>query len=248
MTRPDPQGSMLPTLLGGTLVVAAFAGGAQVVFSGAGGVPPATYAALLLDASPTSRPSDRCDDAEGIAARLAEESRGPAELTVYATGHRRTDGQPLRLGRASRAPQPHLVESHTDRGPDLAFRQRARELCSGVQPTAESPLFAAVSAAVQDLSERPCSEPRVDCAVWFRTDGLEEVDPVVTAGLNASGAERSWRIDNEHVDVVFCGLAAREVRGQRGEAGDLRAVEAAFLPEFRRPERVRLLPSCPITN
>ena len=247
MARTNNDESILPIILG-SLVLATFGGGGALIFSGPGGAAPATYAALVLDASCTSRESDRCDDSAGIAARIAEGAHGPIELTVYATGDRTTDSQPVRLDRLIRASQPKLAEAHSDSGPDRAFREGVRDLCGTMENTQESPLFPALSVAVADLADEPCSELRVECSVWFRTDGLEEVDTVVTAALAGQRSEHSWRIDNEHIDVVLCGLAAREVRGRNGEAGDLGAVARAFLPEFSTPDRVRFLPHCPIAG
>jgi hypothetical protein len=246
MARPTP--SVLPQLLGASVVVSAFAGGGALLFAGPSSAPPATYAALILDASVTSRAADRCEDAVGVARGIAERARGPVELTIYATGSSKSDGQSVRLGRASRASQPRLAEVHADAGPDRAFLSEVRALCEAIQPQKESPLFAALVVAVDDLVAAPCSEPRVDCAVWFRTDGLEEVDELVTAALTEDVPDRQPRIDNEDVDVVFCGLAARQVRGRKGSAGDLSAVDRAFRPELSRPDRARLLPNCPVAD
>ena len=73
------------------------------------------------------------------------------------------------------------------------------------------------------------------------------IEAAVGLGVVAIVVGRSYDAAST-VMFVLCGLAARQVQGRAGAAADLSAVERAFLPEFRSPARVRLLPNCPIAD
>ena len=233
-----------------TAVIAGIGALTAWVFTRPAILPPTTYAALVLDSSPTSRASDRCQDALGIASELLR-SEGEVVLTIYATGDGRSGGEPIRLGEVVRERRLTLMEGaghHS--GNDDALLAKVEGWCLDLQERQESPIFAAVRAAVADLATMPCEAEVVRCDVWVRTDGLEEADEQVITALGPGGAlQGSPRIDNWDVSVTFCGISAREVRRRRGRLlSDIDSVARAFRGEMAAPDRARFLPSCPVPS
>lgn len=185
---------------------------------------------------------------------ILRQARGEVRLAVYATGERATAGEPIRLGVVAKDRQPKLLEQTGDEA-EKRFLRELGKLCRQVEQQAESPIFQAVSAVVRTLPQDQCALPGNTCQVWVRTDGIEESDSAVMALLRpkrtrasrrrAHVAAQPARINNRGIDVVFCGLSERRVaRRSRRRPPSIAQVQAAFIREFTRPERVGFDTSC----
>lgn len=209
---------------------------------------------VLLDLSPTNAPN-RCAD---LRALLDEELRG-AEATrdlqvhVFGTGDRTTGDQPPRIHGFSRAKTTFRVEGQragalaTER---TAILKAADDACQAEATRMESPILAGIVGARAALAAIPCDDGRTTCRLVVRTDGLEERDPQVMARLHgkAVGGAASPRVENEHLDVLFCGLADRAVRGSSRPLPGIVAVAEAFRAEVSHPDRVRFGTLCASTS
>jgi len=212
-------------------------------------------AALVIDASPTAAQNRRCSDVLRIGAEILRGTKGAVRLTVFATGDAKSGGEPVRLGVVTKERQPALLEQSGNTA-DQRFLGDLDRLCKSAPPSDDSPIFQAVASVVRAFSPNECKELGHTCRLWVRTDGLEESDPQVMASLRHRprryGERRQNdhsrlppRIDNQAVQVVFCGLSERTVaRSRRSRLPSVADVERAFRSEFTRPDRVELQTIC----
>lgn len=225
--------------LAAALVGALLAGGAGATLLRPGAVVPTHWVVLVLDRSLTADPTNRCVDAARIADSLATREGAAVHLFLRVTGTGQSAEEPVALGEFS----PERVFRYLDHAPadatvPSAFSTRVRTACEGSSPTVESPLFAAARSALDEV--RPLPGTR---SLWIRTDGVEEVDAVLRARLRGRARVSPPRLDNQGVDVTFCGGSARTVAS--GAAQPSRAVvEDAWRLEFAVPASLRFVPTC----
>lgn len=201
------------------------------------------HTALVLDVSGTSRSPDRCD-AAGILVDLGIADQARARVVdAWLTGTRaRSDAEPVHVATWTRPRVPLSVEQRTPGIEPDAARDELIARCRVEPPASQSPLYAALAAALDGLRPAGCGSPGVDCLAVFATDGIETDDRVLMARQSAP-TEEPPRLDNHGIDVILCGGAAR-VPVARGALPTRADVEAAWRAELQDPTRLAIYPVC----
>ena len=225
------------------------------------------YVIIVVDVSPTSAKGTRCSDVRRIVQlELAGLHGGSLQLVLMSTGDRTTGNQPLYVGPVGQGDG--VVSDYEDAA--IPFRGSAafsegqvqasnREQvllgevdrrCQGMVDRDESPIFDAVAAALKDLERVVWESPGVTAKVYARTDGLEEADSRISGLLysTASVGKTEERLNNNGVDVVFCGVSARQVRPSAAPfLPSLNRIEAVFGAEMTARARFWVESSCAVT-
>lgn len=201
-----------------------------------------------------------CESLVGLAERVLDASgvSQNSTLTVLVVGDETTADEPWRLARYSIPVDDEVLEGRAEK----RHRQQAllgdlRSRCRAARRTTISPIFLAVKQAVADLHARGC-KPNSGCTLFVDSDLEENVEPSIKKSINDhdGGHIPLPPIDNEGINVTFCGLAVRagrvepSARQTRGTVsilpGDADRIPTVWRSLFRRPEEVRFGPYCPI--
>ena len=208
---------------------------------------PVERVVLLADTSRTSDQQTLCSDISRLASQVLNERQGDLHLVLAGTGARSRGDKLERVAAWEHKHRGMSVSELGDgRDTERALLSQVQQRCEGLPERDESPLFDAARGAVSLVhSARDCGQPHVSCSVVMRTDLVEERDAVLTAAIAGKQpiAPRIPRIDNDQVEITFCGLAERRL-GRRARSVDAATLQAAWLPEFTHPERVSFEESC----
>jgi hypothetical protein len=202
-----------------------------------------------------------CDSLVGLAERVlnTQSVTRNSTLTVLAVGDQTTADEPWRLARYSIPRDDKVLEGRTEklrRQQDLLRDLRNR--CRAARRTTISPIFLGVKQAIADLRAQGCSGTS-HCELFVDSDLEENVETSIKKSLNnPSGGTRTLPppLNNDGIDVTFCGLAVtagrivdpsgREIRKVHprdpGRDDRLRQIWRSL---FSRREAVRFEPYCP---
>jgi len=265
---PDPLSSSAPTServvdtslalqIGGAATLAAIIAGIGVAaFLWPTHRTPLDIVVVAVDASLTSDVTGRCEDLERLAIDAADQAKGDLRLTILASGDGSLAMQSQLVGTATLAHRAGLVEVDKE-SPRRAFFAAVHGLCEQIPTRTESPLFQLVRAAQQDAVLPPGAGPEVTVRIYVRTDGIEEVDPVLTAAIEAAAGwdtrpahqalptdKREHRLDGGAAKIQLCGLSARRVKPGKHAPPGLDQVAAAWQPEVSDPSTLTFAASC----
>ena len=217
------------------------------------------YAEIVFDPS-LSRPDD-CESLAGLAEQSFRTSgvSKDSTLTILVLGDASTANEPWQLGRYSSPVTNKVLEGKT------ANMRRQEELLSGIRRKCEtirrtsiSPIFLGVKQAVADLHAHGCdAESR--CRVFVDSDLEENAEKSINDALNGVRNTKLALLaplDNQGVEVSFCGLAVstskivnssgREtLRVAPRNAGRDERMRQVWLALFTKPDAVSFEPYCP---
>jgi hypothetical protein len=218
-----------------------------------------THIEIVVDPS-LSHP-DSCESLVGLSERAlhADGVSQDSTLTVLVLGDTASANEPWQLGRYSFPVTNKVIEGKT------ASMRRQDELlsdirrkCEQIRRTSISPIFLGVKQAVADLRAHGCSAAS-HCRVFVDSDLEENVEISIRESLDRARNTKlvlPTPIDNQGLEVSFCGLAVtagrvsnpsgREVRRSlpRDPRHDDR-LRQVWQSLFTQPELVRFEPYCP---
>ena len=213
---------------------------------------------LLED--PSLSHAEGCGSLLGLAEKAlnTEGISSGSTLTVMVIGDAITANEPWQLGTYSIPTIRKVLEgrsANSQRQQDV--RHDIWSKCQAVRRTTVSPIFFGVEQAVADLRARGCTETS-HCQLSVNSDLEENVEPSIKKSLNGTTGEKTILplIDNNGIDVTFCGLAVTtghladsSSRGFRKaplrNSGREDRLRQTWLILFTRPETVRFEPYCP---
>jgi hypothetical protein len=218
-----------------------------------------THFGLVED--PSLSHSEGCESLLGLAEKaLSTDGISPdSTLTVLVIGDETTANEPWQLGMYSIPMTRKALEGRTAN----SRRQQAVlhdiwSKCQTVHRTTISPIFLGVKQAVADLRAQGCKETS-HCQLLVNSDLEENVEKSIKKRLNRTTDENHILpspVENEGIDVAFCGLAVTagrsvdsSTRGLRkapprtpGREDRLREIWQSL---FTNPAVVRFEPYCP---
>src|SRR5713101_6686868 len=201
-----------------------------------------------------------CDSLVGSAEQLLHESgvSPRSKVMVLVLGDGTTANEPREIGKYDVPISRRVIEGRkANERQQAALLREISKTCNSVQPTAISPIFMGVRQALADLRAEGCTEVS-HCKLQVDSDLEENVE----AGIRGDLDRRRRRnplpaaLDNDGIDVTFCGYAAtagriidptgREVRTFTGRnpAREDR-MQRIWRSLFMSPERVKFEPYCP---
>ncbi|MCK6501931.1 hypothetical protein L6R53_00760 [Myxococcota bacterium] len=217
---------------------------------------PQDIVVIGVDASLTSTPGSRCEDVQRLAIDAVDRATGTLRLTLRASGDATTGMQSTLVGTATLDRGAGLVDVDHD-GPRQAFLAAVRDLCATIPTRGESPLLELALASLQDAATPPGAGPEVSVRVYLRTDGIEEVDPILTAAIHQQAGwntrqakaalpegERKARLELGAATLELCGLSSRSTKPGKLPAPGLAQIEAAWRPEASDQDRLHFAASC----
>jgi len=214
---------------------------------------------VLLDPS-ISHP-EGCEPLVGLAEQ-ALHTKGVSSrstLTVLVIGNRATAFEPWQLGTYSFPTTRRALEG---RAANLQRRQDLlndiRTKCQTIHGTTSSPIFLGVKEAISDLRATGCGESS-HCKLYVDSDLEENVETSINQRLNRTndgGRILPQPIDNDGIDVAFCGLAVTTGRYDGSSSGGFREappqspsrqdrLRETWRSLFTNPETVSFEPYCP---
>lgn len=217
---------------------------------------PLDIVVIGVDASLTSDPGSRCQDVQSLAIDAVDHARGALRLTLRASGDATTGMQSTLVGTATLTRGAGLVDVDHE-GPRQRFLAEVRDLCATIPSRGESPLHELALASLKDAVPPPDAGPEVSVRVYLRTDGIEEVEPILTgaihqqAGWNTPKAKaavpddkRTARLDLGPATLELCGLSNRTTKPGKLPPPGLAQIEAAWRPEASDQDRLTFAASC----
>ncbi len=219
---------------------------------------PVNHFAILAD--PSISYTGGCESAVGSAEQML---RGPgvsprSKLILIVLGDGTTANEPRELGKYAMPISRKVIEGRmANERRQAALLREISSRCGSVRPTTISPIFMGVRQAVADLRSEGCAEGS-HCKLRVNSDLDENVEAGIKSRL-IGARKRSplpMPLDNDGIDVTFCGYAAtagrivdrtgREVRrfAGRNPAHEDR-MQQTWLSIFTNPERVKFEPYCP---
>lgn len=216
----------------------------------------ASHAAVVYDRSRST--TGGCEAAAGAVTEILNRNlmTRDSTLAVFVTGDISTAGEPIEIHRTSGVRVSSVIG-----GPRGARRHSEAIItavaagCGRLPATSISPVFLAVRRAVELLRASGCG-PVSRCCLMIVSDGEETVEPGLILALRGrrTATGRLPRIDNDGIEVSFCGLA--ETRGPRDSRRRHAATPArnarradqlrdTWVAVFTHPDLVRWSPTCP---
>lgn len=214
---------------------------------------------LVVDPS-LSHP-EGCDSLAGLAEKSfqTDGASKDSSLVVLVLGDVSTANEPWQLGRYSFPVTNKVIEgktANTRRKADLLSDIQRK--CESIHRTSISPIFLGVKQAVADLRTRGCKAGS-RCQLFVDSDLEENAEHSIKDALNSTRQTKAvlpTRLDNEGVEVSFCGLAVtagrivnpsgREILNNSlrdpGRDDRLRQVWRSL---FTQPDLVNFEPYCP---
>jgi len=219
---------------------------------------PVNHFAILAD--PSISYTGGCESAVGSAAEML---RGPgvsprSKLILIVLGDGTTANEPRELGKYDMPISRKVIEGRkANERRQAVLLQEISSKCGSVPPTSVSPIFMGVRQAVADLRSEGCREGS-HCKLRVSSDLDENVEAGIKSRLISARGRSPLPapLDNDGIDVAFCGYAAtagrivdpmgREVRrfAGRNPAHEDR-MQQTWLSMFTNPERVKFEPYCP---
>jgi hypothetical protein len=184
---------------------------------------------VLLDPS-ISHP-DGCELLVGLAERALDTDGGSSRstLTVLVVGDQTTDNEPWQLGTYAIPARRRALEGRSanlQRQQDLLLELRNK--CQAIHPTTISPIFLGVKESIADLRARGCGEGS-HCKLFVDSDLEENVESSIEKSLSRTtdgGHALPQPIENDGIDVAFCGIAVTTGRFGDSSSGRFRETPA----------------------
>lgn len=157
-----------------------------------------------------SRP-EGCESLLGLVeSAMSTESISPSStITVLVMGDEATANEPWQLGTYSIPATRRVLEGRTasSRG-RLDLLHDISNKCQSFRRTTVSPIFLGVKQAVADLRARGCGETS-RCKLLVNSDLEENVEMSIKKSLNSTAGGKTILplVENNGIDVTFCGLA-----------------------------------------
>jgi hypothetical protein len=204
-----------------------------------------------------------CDSLVGSAEQLLHESgvSPRSKVMVLVLGDGTTAYEPRELGKYDVPISRRVIEGRkANERQQAALLREISKTCNSVRPTSISPIFMGVRQAIADLRAEGCVDGS-RCKLRVDSDLEENVETGIKSGLDRTRRREPLPevLDNDGIDVTFCGYAAtagrildptgREVRRFTGRnpAREDRMQEI-WRSVFASPERVKFEPYCPRPN
>ncbi len=157
-----------------------------------------------------------CESLLGLAEKaMSTDGISPGStLSILVIGDETTANEPWQLGMYSIPTTRKVLEGRT------ANSRRRQDVlhdilnkCQAMRRTTVSPIFLGVKQAVADLRAQGCKETS-HCQLAVNTDLEENVETSVKKSLNGTAGEKPTLplIENNGIDVSFCGLAVTTCR------------------------------------
>jgi hypothetical protein len=218
--------------------------------------------AIVFDPS-ISHP-EKCESLLGLVDETlhADGISSTSTLTVLVIGDESTANEPWLLGRYSIARTRKVLEGRSAnvRREQNMLRDISNK-CGAVRRTSISPIFLGVRQGVAELRAQGCGHAS-QCRISVDSDLEENVEGSVKKSLNGSRAVKRGilpPIDNEGIEITFCGLAVTAGRIVDPLGRDIRKTPAHdahredLLKEvwsslFAKPEQVTFEPYCPTAS
>jgi hypothetical protein len=197
-----------------------------------------------------------CESMQGLAEQvLYTQHLSPGStLTVLVNGDRATANEPSELGSYAVPIKRIVLEGRsvsTRRQQEVLLDLRSK--CRSTRRTTISPIFIATKQALADLRAQGCREA-AHCKLFVDSDLEENVEPSIENRLRSAKAVATLAttLDNNGIDVTFCGLAVTTGRifnssgkeTPRDGSHDDRLREV-WLSAFAESQRVTFEPFCP---
>ena len=214
---------------------------------------------IVLDTS-LSHPGG-CESVLGLAEQSlhANGVSQDSTLTVLVLGDASTANEPWQLGRYSFPVTTKVLEGKT-----ANMRRQAellsdiRRKCETIRRTSISPIFLGVKQAVADLRARGCKAGS-RCQLFVDSDLEENAEQSIKDALHRTHQTKAvlpTRLDNEGIEVSFCGLAVTAGRivnpsGREILSNSLRdprrddRLRQVWRSLFTNPETLSFEPYCP---
>ena len=219
---------------------------------------PVNHFGILQD--PSISFTGGCESAVGSAEQML---RGPgvstrSKLILLVLGDGATANEPRELGKYDIPVSRKVIEGRkANERRKTALLQEISKTCDLVRPTSLSPIFMGVRQAIADLRAEGCTEVSL-CELQVDSDLEENVEAGIKSSLDRARKRNPLpaALDNDGIDVTFCGYAAtagritdptgREVRKFTGRnpAREDR-MQQIWRSLFMSPERVKFEPYCP---
>ena len=219
---------------------------------------PVNHRAILHD--PSISYTGGCELAVGSAEQML---RGPgvstrSKLILLVLGDGATANEPRELGKYDLPISRKVIEGRkANERQQAALLREISKTCNSVRPTSISPIFMGVRQAIADLRAEGCTEVS-HCVLQVDSDLEENVEAGIKSSLDRARKRNPLpaALDNDGIDVTFCGYAAtagritdptgREVRKFTGRnpAREDR-MQQIWRSLFMSPERVKFEPYCP---
>lgn len=182
-----------------------------------------------------------CDCTASLADRLiALPGMGErSTLTILATGNQASMYEPVFVAKHELPQNRSVIEGRAD------YVQKTKKIvadvraeCERITPTEVSPVFFAIKRGIEQLRSAGCGSG-ANCFLFIQSDGEETIHAEIKKALSSSargeGASPA-QIDNDHIRVVFSGVA--EIAATSKSAGR-KAETAAKARDPRRADRLR---------
>jgi hypothetical protein len=210
---------------------------------------------------PSLSHSEVCESLLGLAeqALRTEGVSSSSTLTILVIGNEATANEPWQLGRYSIPRTRQVLKGRT------ANLRRQQDVlhdiwnkCQTVRRTTISPIFLGVKQAIADLHAQGCSGTS-HCELFVDSDLEENVETSIKRSLNNPNGETRILpspINNDGIDVVFCGIAVTTGRIVDPSGREIRKASPRnsrredqlgqiWLKLFTNPEMLRFAPYCP---
>lgn len=163
-------------------------------------------------------------------ARDAVQSPGlsaKSTLTILVTGDKGTANEPIEIAQYRDLKSSRAIEGkNADEERLEAMLQDVKRRCTALAPTSRSPILLAVHQALDILHAEGC-KGETRCVLNVDSDGQENADRSLQMDLvtpNAHHAPTIAKMDNNGVDVRFCGFASTAGRLLDMETGEIRSI------------------------
>jgi hypothetical protein len=200
-----------------------------------------------------------CQVFEGLAQDAA---RSPglspkSTLTILITGDKNTANEPVAIAKYGDLKSTRAVEGkNADTTRVQTMLHDVEQKCVPLKPTERSPILLAVRQGLSMLHSSGC-RVKSHCVLNIDTDGQENADKWLQNAINESSASPPstlGKLDDDGVEVRFCGIASTAGQLFDGESRGVRSVtrnsvsderlRLAWTRLFANPDHVSFAPFC----
>lgn len=221
-----------------------------------------THFAIVEDQSMSH--GDGCQSLFGLAEQVLNSDGVTAKstLAVFVLGDQTTSYEPRLLGRYSIPRTRKVLEGRAaDRRRQQDILRDIGNKCQTIRGTNISPIFLAVKQAIADLQAQGCSD-NSHCALFVDSDLDENIEFSIKKRLdkrNGVAPRLPAPINNEGIEVTFCGLAVstgrvvyppsmKRIRPSPRASGREAQLRRLWLGLFIWPKAVEFQPYCSRLN
>jgi len=179
-----------------------------------------------------------------------------SRLTIIATGDQATADEPVMIADYNVPSSRSAIEGrHATARKQQEVLADLRGKCEQLPVTTRSPIVLAMKRAVERLRASGCRNGS-NCFIYSQSDAEETAELAVKKLLGTNQKHPLPLIDNDGIEIVFCGLSA--TRGEETAPGGSRRqltkirdarradrLRAIWQLLFTHPERVGFEPFCP---